>query len=242
MENIAIGKTFGRLTIQGIAPKPEHVKTNATYVYCTCTCNPDRIVIKNYTNIKYGLTRSCGCLGEENRNSRHVFNRYDLTHEYGIGWDKKGYEFYFSLQDYELIKEYTWSVNPSHGYVINCRNDMRMHRLILGANKEDEVDHINGLRHDNRRENLRIASHVENNANKPLQKNNTSGCTGVYYNKKKNKWDARIGYDNKTYCLGSFELKEDAIKARKIAESKLQGEYSYDASQELAEKNKIIYE
>ena len=62
------------------------------------------------------------------------------------------------------------------------------------------------------------------------RKNNTSGTKGVYYHKKNNKWIAYITYKYKTINLGSFQNKEDAIKARKEAEEKHQGEYSFDNS------------
>ncbi len=91
-------------------------------------------------------------------------NRYDLTNNsYGIGYDLRGREFFFSLEDYEKIKDMTWYVNPKHRYVINNRTSIRMHRLIMNAPDNYEVDHINHNRADNRRKNLRIVTHQENN-------------------------------------------------------------------------------
>jgi hypothetical protein len=54
-----------------------------------------------------------------------------------------------------------------------------------------------------------------------LRSNNTSGCTGVDYNKRNNRWVARISLKGKVYRLGTFKRKEDAIKARKRAEQEL---------------------
>jgi len=51
--------------------------------------------------------------------------------------------------------------------------------------------------------------------------NNTSGCTGVYFVKNQNKWKAEIIVNKVYYGLGSYEKKEDAIKARKEAEVNL---------------------
>lgn len=50
---------------------------------------------------------------------------------------------------------------------------------------------------------------------------NTSGHTGVYFDKRSKKWQAYINYRKKRHYLGSFEEKEDAICARKEGEAKL---------------------
>ena len=53
---------------------------------------------------------------------------------------------------------------------------------------------------------------------KRLSKTNTSGCTGVYQDKKSGQWRAQITFKNKTYYLGSYAKMEDAVKARKRGE------------------------
>ena len=67
--------------------------------------------------------------------------------------------------------------------------------------------------------------------NKGIRSNNSSGVTGVGWSKKNNKWRARITLNNKEYHLGYFDDKNDAIKARKEAENKYFGEFSYENSQ-----------
>lgn len=63
--------------------------------------------------------------------------------------------------------------------------------------------------------------------NRPLRSHNTSGITGVSLHKQTNKWRAYIEYDQKYIHLGLFDTKEEAIKARKLAEIKYFGEYRY---------------
>lgn len=53
---------------------------------------------------------------------------------------------------------------------------------------------------------------------KHLNKSNTSGYAGVYFNQKSQQWRAQITFRGKTYYLGSYEKKEDAIEARKRGE------------------------
>lgn len=66
--------------------------------------------------------------------------------------------------------------------------------------------------------------------NKSKPSNNTSGHTGISYDYSANKWRARLRVKNKTINIGRYTNLEDAIKARKEAEEKYFGEYSYDNS------------
>jgi len=79
----------------------------------------------------------------------------------------------------------------------------------------------NGNRSDNRIENLRKVTTQENRKNAALYTNNTSGVTGVYFNRRLNKWCAQIKHNGKTHHLGSFKKFEKAVEARKIEENKL---------------------
>ena len=79
------------------------------------------------------------------------------------------------------------------------------------------IDHINHRRDDNRLINLRSVTKVENNRNRSKRSDNTSGVTGVYWNKKARKWYARIQVNGKNIHLGSFNNMADAITARTAA-------------------------
>ena len=98
----------------------------------------------------------------------------------------------------------------------------RAHRLawliVYGSFPPDQLDHINGVRYDNRIINLRAVTNTENCRNRALDNRNKSGHIGIYYNKQRNKWTASIGINYKKVHLGHFENLEDAIEARRIAE------------------------
>lgn len=81
-----------------------------------------------------------------------------------------------------------------------------------------EVDHINHNRLDNRISNLRLVTRQTNLRNQSQYKNNTSGATGVCYDKNSNKWRAHITIDGVTKSLGRYNDLESAISARKAAE------------------------
>ena len=105
--------------------------------------------------------------------------------------------------------------------------------MITGKNQ----DHINRNPLDNRKSNLRPCSKLENAKNRSKQHNNTSGVTGVNYNKQKGKWIARIRIDKKETCVYSGDSFEDAVVARLKAEKKYYGEFA--SQQHLYEQYNI---
>ena len=82
----------------------------------------------------------------------------------------------------------------------------------------DQIDHINRIRTDNRIANLREVSHKQNQQNRSKPSNNTSGHPGVVWNKQHSKWQAQIRHNQKQIYLGCFNTVEEAIAARKAAE------------------------
>ncbi len=108
------------------------------------------------------------------------------------------------------------------GYLVGnfCGSNVSAHRVVwkmINGDEPDEIDHINGDRSDNRIENLRGCSRIENGRNLKSNKSNTSGAMGVSFHKS-GKWRAYIKVNHKQIHLGIFDKKEDAINARKSAE------------------------
>jgi len=81
-----------------------------------------------------------------------------------------------------------------------------------------EIDHINGVRDDNRLCNLRLVTHAENNRNKKPQSNNSTGVSGVRMDTNKKKWHAAIQVDGIKYHIGYFDDFNAACEARRNAE------------------------
>lgn len=84
------------------------------------------------------------------------------------------------------------------------------------------IDHINGIRHDNRISNLRLVTHKQNSENqKNCHKGNISGTKGVYLHKQSKKWIACISHSYKKIYLGIFPTIEEADEVYCLAASML---------------------
>lgn len=143
-------------------------------------------------------------------------------------------------EDFKWLSQWKWYYHCSEktGYAARnvgsrpCRRIIRMHVAIMKRHKRwergKEIDHINTCGCDNRKENLRLATRNGQGANVGLQSNNTSGVTGVHWQKQTSKWCVRIGMDGKQKYLGLFTDLDDAITARQKAEYKYFGEFCHD--------------
>ena len=96
---------------------------------------------------------------------------------------------------------------------------------MTGSWPEKEIDHINNNTLDNRFVNLREADHQQNGYNKKLQANNTSGVKGVYWDKSRCKWMARLNINGRMVNLGRFANIEDAVKKIMEEREKHHGEF-----------------
>lgn len=212
---------------------------------CICDCGNTFSVLGE--SLRSGKTESCGCYRKAKVSETFKkYNSYDLTGEYGIGYDSKGKSFTFDLEDYDLIKDYCWHVAKHYKRKDNgCLTDVRyyvvsnspsvqskhtaLHRLIMGVvdNPEVCIDHKNGDGCDNRKSNLRICTSLENAWNVKPRKNAISKYKGVTYSKQNRKWIAKIRKCNEVYTLGSFETEEQAALVYNQAAKEMFGEYAW---------------
>ncbi|HBW8811895.1 TPA: HNH endonuclease [Klebsiella pneumoniae] len=101
---------------------------------------------------------------------------------------------------------------------------MKAHRIAWALSyrvyPEGFIDHINGVRNDNRLINLRDVDRVGNGRNSARHKNNISGVCGVHWRLRDNRWVASINHAGGQIHLGYYESLIDAVAARKSAEFK----------------------
>jgi len=106
-----------------------------------------------------------------------------------------------------------------------------LHRLVwlymCGDFPETDLDHINGIKSDNRLANLRAVTDSQNNMNRGIPRNNNSGVKGVHLDSRTKKWKSYIKVDGITYHLGYFTSFEQATSMRRGAAALAFGEFAH---------------
>lgn len=132
-------------------------------------------------------------------------------------------------EDYEYLSQFKWHAWESRKsgkfYATHSTRDpithkidtIRMHRVIMNAPDDKDVDHWDGDGLNNQKSNLRLATGSQNQHNRSKNINNTSGFKGVTYYKNTNKWICRIRLNGKDIHIGYFD---DPIMAARAYDQK----------------------
>lgn len=207
---------FGRLTVMEVAPRPDTAKTtHHKHWLCRCTCGREKVV--DGSSLRKGLTKSCGCLAREGTsNLKHGKSK---TRLYGILADmrqrctnpnNKSYKYYggrgIKVCDEWLDKDkgftsfYNWAM--ANGY----SDDLTIDRINPNGDYSES--------------NCRWATASEQNFNKGIRCDNSTGHTGVYI-MPNGKCRACISRDGKIKHIGLYNTLEEAVEARERAEREL---------------------
>lgn len=180
------------------------------------------VCIKHYKQLQ-----NHGKILTRTRFEPNIYHFYDDRVEIELYNKNKIYLAIIDKEDYHKVKNYKW--HYSKGYAKTqekgCQKKIRpsLHNVILNSMW---IDHIDGNPLNNKKSNLRRATHGQNSMNQKVRTDNTSGHKGVYWSKNKQKWIMQITKNQKVITKGGFRTIEDAIKARKEAEEKYFGEFA----------------
>lgn len=139
-------------------------------------------------------------------------------------------------QDFNWLNEFNWYAHkgksPGLWYVsrgVNKpkRTTISMHRLILDVPQGVDIDHIdrNGL--NNQRNNLRVATKIQNAGNQRKIVGASSRYKGVTWHKRDNRWQAQLQTKKRMLFLGTFTIEQEAALAYDEAAMKYFGAYAY---------------
>lgn len=191
-----VGAVYGALTVLEYLPPDGTGKRK-----CLCRCSCGNLCRVSLTNLKSGHTRSCGCLIENKTRERlqeMVGQRYGMLTVIGLSRERRG-----------------------KSLLLVCRCDcgstsyQTRHDLISGKARSCGCEAARTRARNFSGIHLVDGTCVERLAAKVVQRNNTSGYPGVYYNPRNGKWTALIYFKKRRYYLGQFETKQEAIAQRK---------------------------
>jgi len=216
--------------------------------YCE-VCGISNKETKVYHYKKYNMTlcnkhfcqmREYGKILNKTRMELNDYILYDTYAEI-ILYDKNNEEksrAIIDIEDVDKCKYYRWGCNGGkYSITIVDKKVLQLQNFILDY--EGKIDHRNRNPLDNRKENLRYATHQENNRNVTKAKNKSSDYIGITYDKEKDKWRARINIGNNNVIhLGYYENIDDAIIERLKAEKKYFKEFA--PQQHLYEEYGIV--
>lgn len=121
----------------------------------------------------------------------------------------------------------SFTASDNYGYKVGLyqQRQFKAHRVIwalhYGVWPESEIDHINGVRSDNRIENLRLATRSGQLQNVGIRASNTSGYPGVSWHRGRGRWRAAIRCQGAARHIGYFDSAEEAGAAYLEAKARL---------------------
>lgn len=210
-----IGKKFNRLTVIEEGEK----RGNFQYYLCRCECGE----IKNVRmyDLLNNATKSCGCLRRETILTQSKTHGMSGTRFYNIWSDMKQRCQNKNNVNYKNYGGRGVNICERWQKFENFKEDMYesyLKHVKKHGETETTIDRINNSG-NYEQNNCRWATKKVQSTNRRLYKNNSSGCSGVKWNKKARKWESSININGERKHLGTYEDKEMAIKARLAYES-----------------------
>ena len=210
------GQRFGRLTVLRQVPVPEGLTQN-NYWLCRCDCGTERVVLAS--NLIRGHTKSCGCLKQRDLTGQRISRLTVLERSDQYATRGKRTVRLWKCQcdcgniTYKATDTLTGSRNCSCAECAGRRN---------AAKARENAGFVDGTQ---------LCKLPGEEPSMP----HDGKCRGVYYDKKRNLYEAVITFRGKRTRLGHFHRFEDAVKARQAAEQEIFGGFRRQLAAQQAE-------
>lgn len=210
------GQRFGRLTVLRQVPVPEGLTQN-NYWLCRCDCGTERVVL--VSNLIRGHTKSCGCLKQRDLTGQRISRLTVLERSDQYATRGKRTVRLWKCQcdcgniTYKATDTLTGSRNCSCAECAGRRN---------AAKARENAGFVDGTQ---------LCKLPGEEPSMP----HDGKCRGVYYDKKRNLYEAVIKFRGKRTRLGHFHRFEDAVKARQAAEQEIFGGFRRQLAAQQAE-------
>ena len=192
MSESIIGQRFNRLVVI----EDDGTRSSKGEIKWLCQCDCGNLYHVLGYSLKNGRTKSCGCLNEEKKHERYK----DLT-------NTETDNFKIIDRAYSKNQRVWWNCICKHcGQSVILNNNLIGHQTSCGCRRGASKDYMDSIRDLESRK-----------STKPTAKSST-GVRGVYFNKRKNRYQVFINVDKKTKYLGTYASLEEAAKIRREAE------------------------
>ena len=218
-----------------VGKRVANVNGSITYE-CECDCELHTTRNVKARELVSGRSKSCGKGGHRKGFYNKRFNTYEIEGN-TVKIFYKNYICLIDEEDLERVKCCHWFAHKDYQGDIRWESTKcgLLHRFVIQASPNVLVDHVNGDTNDNRKTNLRTATHSNNSCNVKISSNNSSGFTGVDINN-----DSYINYQGNRYKLGRYPTLKEAVYARYYAETLLHKNFSYSLSRNIDKPTKPI--
>ena len=202
------------------------MKNTGKFVKC-CVCGKEIYrqpwQLKNKKN--YYCSNKCRGIGSRKKNKfveldNCIMVEVETTNKLST---QKIYHFFIDKDDVELLYTHKWYIKfgRSGNFYIASSYGERLHRVVMNCPTDKIIDHINGNTLDNRKQNLRICDKIENDQNKKVRSDSSTGYKNVFYITKIDKYKVSIR-TKVHYCFGGYfphtpqGLKDAIAKAKEL--------------------------
>jgi len=209
-----LDRKFGNLTVIRAMTKK---KNGRVQWWCRCDCGNELAAISS--ELIQGTKKRCGDCSK---------NTFTVQGDVCFGYLSDGREFVFDTEFLPLVKKHTWSMYADGSVTAHASGEqIYLHRFLMNPKNDEDINHRNRNKSDNRLCNLRISDCSLSQFYKKMMPTNTSGYRDVCWDRTKKKWRVRIKVNGKSIHFGYYHHAFEAGVIANYALLLIAGEFAW---------------